>query len=52
VSGENDIADGLEGLFIDRPGGLGSAPGPWRKTSRGFSTRGLSSLGRTISAVR
>ena len=53
VSGESEIADGLEGLSIDNPGGFGGASGSWRKSSRGFSTRmGLSSFGRTISAIR
>jgi len=52
VSGENEIADGLEGLFIDNPGSFGGASGSWRKSSRGFSTRGLSSFDRTMTAIR
>lgn len=53
VSGENEIVDGLEGWFIDDLGGFGDASGSWQKWSRGFSTRmGLSSFGRTISAIR
>jgi len=52
VSGDNEIADGLEGLFIDSPGGLDGASGAWQISNRGFSARTGLSFGRTISAVR